>query len=93
LDEACRKQQAGEGHFPDLERVPREAVTITIPLLMDSEHLICCAPERRKAKAVKDALEGPLSTTCPGSAVRTHASAHIYLDTDSAALLSDSPRP
>ncbi len=93
LDEACRKQQTGEGHFPNLESVPLEAVTITIPQLMNSENVICCAPEQRKAKAVKDALEGPISTKCPGSIVRTHANARIYVDIDSAALLSASAKP
>lgn len=87
LDERDRRQQAGEGHFPHYSDVPREAVTVTCPLLMSSENLICCVPELRKAEAVKNALEGPLSTRCPGSVVRTHPHACIYLDTDSASLL------
>jgi glucosamine-6-phosphate deaminase len=88
LDEPCRRQQAGEGHFPNFESVPLEAVTATIPLLMSSENLICCVPERRKAAAVRDALEGPVSTKCPGSVVRTHKSSRVYLDLDSSSLLS-----
>ncbi len=87
LDERCRRQQAGEGHFTDFAAVPSEAVTLTCPLLMSSENLICCVPEARKAEAVKNALEGPVSTRCPGSLVRTHPHAHIYLDADSASLL------
>ncbi len=88
LDERCRLQQVGEGHFPDLESVPHEALTATIPLLMSAKYLICCVPERRKAEAVRGALEGPISTTCPASVVRTHPRAFIYLDRDSASLLS-----
>ena len=87
LDERCRKQQAGEGHFTDFASVPSEAVTLTCPILMSSENLICCVPEMRKAEAVKNALEGPVTTQCPGSVVRTHPRACIYLDTDSASLL------
>lgn len=88
LDERDRRQQAGEGHFPSFESVPREAITLTCPLLMSSENIIGSVPERRKAEAVKNALEGPVSTQCPGSIVRTHPQAHIYLDADSASLLS-----
>ena len=87
LDERDRRQQAGEGHFPGWESVPREAITLTCPMLMGSENIIGCVPELRKAEAVKNALEGPVSTKCPGSVVRTHPQAHIYLDADSASLL------
>jgi len=88
LDERDRSQQAGEGHFPGFESVPREAITLTCPLLMSSENIIGCVSELRKAEAVKNALEGPVSTKCPGSIVRTHPQAHIYLDADAASQLS-----
>ena len=88
LDERCRRQQAGEGHFPDFASVPAEALTATCPLLMGSRQLICCVPEGRKAEAVKNALTGPVTTRCPGSIVRTHPQAIIYLDVDSASLLA-----
>ena len=88
LDEPCRKQQAGEGHFKDFASVPIEALTLTCPMLMRCENLICSVPEARKAKAVKNALEGLVSTRCPGSVVRTHPRATIYLDADSASLLN-----
>jgi glucosamine-6-phosphate deaminase len=89
LDERCRRQQANEGHFPDFASVPREAVTLTCPTLMSCDNLICCVPELRKAEAVKNALEGPLSTQCPASVLRTHPSAFIYLDSESASLLEN----
>lgn len=88
LDERCRKQQVGEGHFRTLEDVPRQAITLTCTGLMRSENLICCVPEARKAEAVRNALEGEIATSCPGSLLRTHPHATIYLDRDSAARLS-----
>jgi len=88
LDQKCRAQQVGEGHFPNLEAVPREALTLTCPALMSARDLICCVPERRKAEAVRNALEGPLSERCPGSLVVTHPHARIYLDAESASQLS-----
>jgi len=88
LDEACRRQQAGEGHFKDLASVPKEAVTITCPGLFRANAWICCVPEGRKAEAVRNALTGPVSEVCPASLVRKHPNAHVYLDSDSASKLS-----
>jgi glucosamine-6-phosphate deaminase len=88
LDEASRAQQAGEGHFKDVASVPREALTITCPGLFGAASWICCVPERRKAGAVQQALEGPIAETCPASLVRRHPDAVVYLDSQSASLLS-----
>lgn len=89
LDLACRRQQVGEGHFKNLEEVPREALTLTIPALMRSEHVICSVPERRKAAAVRNAILGPLTPQCPASVLRTHPRVSIYLDIESASLLDE----
>jgi glucosamine-6-phosphate deaminase len=88
LDEGCRRQQAGEGHFADVASVPKEALTITCPGLFRAAAWICCVPEGRKAEAVRNALEGPISEVCPASLVRRHPNAHVYLDADSASRLS-----
>ena len=88
LDEACRRQQVGEGHFPTLEAVPPEALTMTCPAIVSAGALVCVVPDRRKAQAVKDALEGEISTACPASLVRTHSRTFLYLDTESVSLLS-----
>lgn len=88
LDEACRRQQVGEGHFPDMDSMPKQAITLTCPQLFRANAWICSVPDSRKAEAVRNALEGPISTACPASIVRTHPSASVYLDTASASLLS-----
>ena len=88
LDERCRQQQVGEGHFATLNDVPVEAITVTCPALMRANHLICPVPDHRKAQAVRQAIEGPLSTTCPASLVFTHPDAEVFLDTASASLLN-----
>lgn len=84
LDEACRLQQVGEGHFAALERVPQYALTLTIPALLDAAQILCIVPEQRKAAAVRAALQGPLSTSCPASILRTVKQATLYLDEESA---------
>lgn len=88
LDAACRRQQVGEGHFPNVEAVPAEALTLTCPALMSARTLICSVPDRRKAHAVQCALEGEVSTACPASIVRTHPRAFLFLDTESASQLA-----
>ncbi len=88
LDDACRRQQAGEGHFPTFDDVPKEAFTGTCPGLFRAEAWVCVVPEARKAQAVKNALEGPISEACPSSIVRTHPNATVYLDAESAVLLA-----
>jgi glucosamine-6-phosphate deaminase len=88
LDEACRKQQAGEGHFKDVESVPKEALTVTCTGLFRAKAWVCCVPDVRKAAAVRDALEGEISERCPASLARRHSNTHVYLDAESASLLS-----
>ena len=92
MDELCRRQQVGEGHFPTLEAMPKEALTLTCPELLRAEHLICTVPDLRKAEAVKNALTGPITEACPSSLVRTHPAVAIYLDADSASLLAGPSR-
>jgi glucosamine-6-phosphate deaminase len=89
LDPACRAQQVNEGHFPDVEAVPSKAITVTIPALLRAGRVLAIVPEARKAVPVRDALTGPVATSCPASALRTVAHATIHLEPDSARLLPD----
>jgi len=87
LDEACRRQQVGEGHFPNLEAVPQYAFTLTIPTLCSARRMLCIVPERRKAQAVKETLRGPISPACPASFLRQQSHCALFLDSDSAGLV------
>jgi glucosamine-6-phosphate deaminase len=88
LDEACRMQQVGEGWYPDLNAVPRRAISMSVQQVMKSKRLIFSVPDERKAKAVKASLEGPISPTMPSSILRTHPNCVVYLEPKSASLLS-----
>lgn len=88
LDPACRRQQAGEGHFKDVDSVPERALTITCRGLFVAKAWICNVPDLRKAEAVRNALEGPVSESCPASLVQRHPGSYVFLDRDSASLLS-----
>jgi glucosamine-6-phosphate deaminase len=87
LDEACRRQQWSEGWFPTLDAVPKVAISMSIRQIMRAAAIICSVPERRKAEAVRAAVEGPVTPRVPASILQQHPAATIYLDHNSAALL------
>ena len=87
LDVACRKQQLGEGWFPTLADVPRQAISMTIRQIMKAEQILCIAPDARKANAIKACFSGEISSMAPASILQHHPNATIYLDNESASLL------
>jgi glucosamine-6-phosphate deaminase len=88
LDEACRRQQVGEGWFHTFADVPRQAITMSIKQIVKSKHIICSVPDSRKAMAVKNSLEQAVSNLNPASILQVHLNCTFYLDEASAALLS-----
>lgn len=87
LDDACRRQQVGEGWFKTLEDVPSRAISISIRQVLDAREIVCVVPDARKAEAVRNCLSGPVSPMAPASILQTHPNTTVYLDTASAALL------
>ena len=91
LDDACRRQQLGEGWFPTLEDVPRQAISMSIRQMLAAECLVLTVPDLRKAEAVQQAIEGPLTPHCPASILRLHPHCVLALDEPSASLLQTRP--
>jgi glucosamine-6-phosphate deaminase len=87
LDEACRRQQLGEGWFATLDDVPRRAISMSIRQILKAREILCIVPDARKAKAVRDCLEGEVNPVHPSSILQSHEATTVYLDRDSAALL------
>jgi glucosamine-6-phosphate deaminase len=87
LDEACRKQQLGEGWFPTFDDVPTHAMSLTIPAIMGCKAISCVVPDERKAEAVFNTLNAEISTACPATILRTHPDTVLYLDEGSASKL------
>lgn len=83
LDETCRIQQVNEECFDTLDDVPREAFTLTIPVLMNADFLFCVVPGSSKSEAVYNTLNGPVSTKCPASILQMHSNCKFYFDEDS----------
>jgi glucosamine-6-phosphate deaminase len=90
LDAVCRRQQLGEGWFDGLEEVPKRAISMSIRQIMKSRNIIASVPEKRKAQAVKAALEGVVTPDCPSSILQNHPHCSVHLDRQAASLLSAS---
>jgi glucosamine-6-phosphate deaminase len=88
LDEACRRQQVGEGWFTDISEVPRQAISMSVRQILKTREVIAVVPDARKAKAVKLCAEGEITPLAPASILRTHPGVTLYLDRESASLLN-----
>lgn len=93
LDRACRQQQLGEGWFDSLEDVPRRAISMSIQQILTSDTIVCTVPDARKAEAVRNALEGPVTPEVPASILQEHEDCYLFLDTDSASKLEEDIAP
>jgi glucosamine-6-phosphate deaminase len=91
LDEACRNQQLSEGWFASLDEIPRQAISMSIRQILKAREIICAVPDARKARAVAACLEGEMSPLAPASILRTHPNTTVYLDKNSATLLTSAP--
>ena len=88
LDDACRRQQLGEGWFPSFEDVPTQAISMSVSQIMKSAAIICTVPDDRKAQAVANATQGPVTPDVPASILQKHPNCHLYLDRPAASQLT-----
>jgi glucosamine-6-phosphate deaminase len=91
LDDACRRQQVGEGWFKGLSEVPTHAISMSVKQILKSAAIICTVPDLRKARAVADAIEGPVTPDVPASILQKHSDAVIFLDAPAASMLRKKP--
>ena len=89
LDHVCRQQQVNDGCFPDFDAVPAKAYSLTIPVFRNATKLSIHVKNDRKAQAVKNTIEGPVSTSCPASILQLHPNATLYLDSAAASRIGD----
>jgi len=88
LDEACRRQQVGEGWFDSLEAVPTHAMSMSIRQILNSAKIFCSVPDERKALAVQRSVEGSVTPDVPASILQTHRDVTLVIDRAAASLLS-----
>jgi glucosamine-6-phosphate deaminase len=73
--------------FKEDEFQPSLAITMGIATIMEAKQVLLLATGESKAKAVKDFIEGPLSASCPASALQMHANTKVIIDEQAAKLL------
>jgi glucosamine-6-phosphate deaminase len=61
---------------------------MSVRQIMKSRRIVCTVPDKRKAKAVRDTVEGPVTNLCPASILKDHAACTLLLDKESASMLS-----
>jgi glucosamine-6-phosphate deaminase len=91
LDEACRRQQVGEGWFGSLADVPRTAVSMSCRQILAARTILVIVPDARKAEAVRGALEGPVTPLVPASILQEHPDVTVFLDPPAASRLARPP--
>jgi len=89
LDEACRMQQVGEGWFPSLDAVPKQAISMSIRQILKTEKIICSVPDERKAVAVRNSIQGHVTPQVPASILQRHADVELVIDRAASKLLND----
>jgi glucosamine-6-phosphate deaminase len=87
LDTRCRRQQVNEGWFATLDEVPHQAISMSVRQILKSKEIIAVVPDKRKSRAVKESIEGPIVPSVPASILQRHSNVSIFLDRDSASLL------
>lgn len=92
LNKECRQQQVNEGWFAERSEVPERAVSMSVRQILRAKEIIVAVPGERKAQAVKLCCEGTIGPLNPSSILRTHANTTLFLDKESAALLSPKTR-
>jgi glucosamine-6-phosphate deaminase len=93
LDDACRRQQLGEGWFPTFDDVPHQAISMSVRQIMSSRAIICTVPDQRKAEAVRNAVESAVTPQVPASILQRHESVTLFLDEPAASgLTKQSPK-
>ena len=73
--------------FGSEESVPHHAITMGIGTILESRHCVLLAFGKRKARAVAEAVEGPVTAMNPASALQLHPKVTVFLDAAAAAEL------
>jgi glucosamine-6-phosphate deaminase len=87
LDEACKRQQVGEGWFATPADVPDQAISMSVHQILQSKTIVSCVPRKVKAKAIRDTIEQDVTNTVPATILKTHADWSLFLDEESASEL------
>ena len=73
--------------FSSIKEVPKQAITMGLSEIIDSDKIILIATGINKAKAIRDCVKGPIDENCPASILQKHDNVILILDKEAASLL------
>lgn len=90
LNDRCKEQQVGEGWFPTVDDVPKQAISMTPYRIMQCRTIVAPVPKAVKAEAISAVLRAETTDPMvPGTLLKTHPDFHLFIDKDSASLCSE----
>jgi glucosamine-6-phosphate deaminase len=81
-------REANARFFPRGEEVPSHVITMGIGTIMEASCCLVLAFGQEKACAVAAMAEGPISASCPASALQWHRDTRLVVDEEAATLLA-----
>ena len=73
--------------FESVDKVPTQAVTMGIGSIMQAKRILIIAIGEKKAKAIKQVIDGNVTPECPASILQFHKDVTLMLDKGAASLL------
>lgn len=73
-------REANARFFDSLDEVPRQAVTMGIGGILKARQILLLASGAGKAEAIRNAVEGPITTQCPASLLQSHPNVIVLVD-------------
>ncbi|HIY66929.1 MAG TPA: glucosamine-6-phosphate deaminase, partial [Candidatus Agrococcus pullicola] len=77
---AADTRRANARFFDNLSAVPTHAITQGLGTIMQARTIVLVAQGESKAAAVRRAVEGPVSSGCPGSILQRHPDVTMIID-------------
>lgn len=73
-------REANARFFDKLDDVPQQAITMGIGGIMKARQILLLVRGAGKAEAIRDAVEGPITTQCPASLLQSHPNVIVLVD-------------
>lgn len=73
-------REANARFFDKLDDVPRQAITMGIGGILKARQILLLVRGAGKAEAIRNAVEGPITTQCPASLLQSHPNVIVLVD-------------
>jgi len=76
--------QANSQYFDDIQKIPRQALTMGIGTIMKAKKIVLLANGRKKSQAIERTIHGPVSTEVPATVLQLHNNVLLIIDEEAA---------